>query len=213
MENKLLVKSYEGSESASHPLHPIIFGREWNAELLKEVLHHQRNKRRSATYGTQDRGEVSYGGRKRRPQKGTGQARMGCYGAPHHKGGAVAFGPDGRKYDTQMNKKKKRAALLMVLTQKYREGNLLVVESLNLQDKPNTKHMIQFMKNHDLKNSLFVCEKSNDILRRSVGNLVKAGFLALEGINPLCLLKRREIVITQAALQKLEEMLRGKENE
>lgn len=211
MENKLTLRNYEGHNSSEYSLQSSIFGREWNVNLLKEVLQYQSNKRRSATYGTQDRGEVSYSGKKRRPQKGTGQARMGVFGSPHHRGGAVAFGPDGRKYDFSISKKKRKAALLMVLSKKHSEGNLIVVKSFNLKEQPNTKNILQFMKNLDLQNSLFIDEKSNENLKRSVRNLVKAGFLALEGINPLDLLKRKEIVMTEEALKKLEDILGEKE--
>lgn len=134
MEAKL--HNQEGKELGNITLSEKMFGLPWNADLVNQVVYSMLSTARKPYAHTKGRGEVSGGGKKPWKQKGTGRSRHGSIRSPIWKGGGVAHGPTNEKnYERKVNKKMKSKALLTILSQKFREGEVLFVDSLALSAK------------------------------------------------------------------------------
>lgn len=114
-----------------------VFGIEPNQAVLHEVLTAELAAARQGTASTKTRAEVRGGGRKPFKQKGTGRARQGSIRAPHMVGGGVTFGPQPKSFEKKVNKKVRRLALISALSEKVKEGNLVVIDGAF--DAPRTK--------------------------------------------------------------------------
>ncbi|HIP98642.1 MAG TPA: 50S ribosomal protein L4 [Aquifex aeolicus] len=176
--------------------------------VLWEVVKWQLAKRRAGTHSTKTRGEVAYSGRKLLPQKGTGNARHGDRGAPIFVGGGIAHGPKPRDYSYNLNKKIRRKALKMALSDRAREGNITVVEDFGFE-KPKTKQAVAFLKSLGLENQkvLIIIPEKDENIHKSFRNLPNVIVLPAEGLNVYDILWANHLVITKNALQKIEERL------
>jgi large subunit ribosomal protein L4 len=176
--------------------------------VLWEVVKWQLAKRRAGTHSTKTRGEVAYSGRKILPQKGTGNARHGDRGAPIFVGGGVAHGPKPRDYSYNINKKVRRKALKMALSDRAKEGNIIVVEDFTFE-QPKTKQAVEFLKSLGIENDkvlLVIADKDVNV-QKSFRNLPKVVVIPAEGLNVYDILWANKVVITKNALQKIEERL------
>ena len=136
---KTKVYNLEGKETKEMELSDAVFNVKVKPSVVHEVFVAQRNNTREPWADTKNRGEVSGGGKKPWPQKGTGRARHGSIRSPLWKGGGVTFGPlSTRNYKTKINKKTRRVALRMCLTDKLANGALWVVEDFIFAN-PKTK--------------------------------------------------------------------------
>lgn len=203
MESKVL--NLEGKELRTITLKESMFNVEFNNVLFKEVVQYHQSNSRAGLAKTKARWEMNWSTKKVRKQKGSGRSRAGSRGMPHWKGGYVVFGPTGRDYSYTIPKTKKRKALLMCLTNKLQEKQLIIVDSLDVE-KPNTKHFLKICENLNInEHALFVdCDK-NDNFYFSMRNVIKFNFLPLMGLNVLSLAKANQLVITENALKSLEE--------
>jgi large subunit ribosomal protein L4 len=176
--------------------------------LLWEVVKWQLAKRRAGTHSTKTRGEVAYSGRKILPQKGTGNARHGDRGAPIFVGGGVAHGPKPRDYSYHLNKKVRKKALKMALTNRAKEGKIKIVEDFTME-KPKTKEAVEFLKSLGIEKekTLVVIPEKDENIMLSFRNLPNAKVLPVEGLNVYDVLWAQNLVITKSALQKIEERL------
>ena len=176
--------------------------------VLWEVVKWQLAKRRAGTHSTKTRGEVAYSGRKLLPQKGTGNARHGDKGANIFVGGGVAHGPKPRDYSYHLNKKVRKKALKMALTDRTKEGRITIVEDFTF-DAPKTKNAVEFLKSLGLENQkvVVVIPEKDENIQKSFRNLPKALVLPVEGLNVYDILWANHVVITRSALQKIEERL------
>ena len=126
---KTKVYDHKGKEARSIDLPDTLFGLDWNADLVHQVVVGMQSNARTNTAHTKDRSEVSGGGKKPWRQKGTGQARHGSKRSPIWSGGGITFGPrNERNYDKKINTKMRRKALLVALSQKMRDGQVLFVD-------------------------------------------------------------------------------------
>lgn len=133
------VYTQAGKESGQIDLPQAVFGLPWNGDLVHQVLVSMQSNQRSGTANTQTRGEVRGGGKKPWRQKGTGRARHGSIRSPLWRGGGVTHGPRTEKdYDKKINKKMKTKALFTVISQKQREGEVILLEALKFA-KPKAK--------------------------------------------------------------------------
>ncbi|MCK9521254.1 MAG: 50S ribosomal protein L4, partial [Dehalococcoidia bacterium] len=162
---------------------------------------------RQGTAKVKNRSAVSGGGRKPYRQKGTGRARQGSIRSPQWVGGGVVFGPTPRSYDYKVNKKIRRLALKIVLSDKVREEKMIVLDSLNLETF-KTKGMIQVLDN--LKTSgktIIVLDEMNencDIASRNLPNVVT---MVSDHISVYDVMNASVIVATENAIKKIEEAL------
>ena len=183
----------------------------WNIEVNEPVVHDAivlaQASLRQGTASTKTRSEVSGGGRKPYKQKGTGNARQGSTRSPQWPGGGIVFGPKPRKYDKKQNRKERRLALKSVLSSKFQEKELVVVENLNLETA-KTKDFNAMLKNLKVdKKALVVFADDNENLFLASRNNNKVAVLATNEINVLDIVAANYLVIDESSVKKLEEVL------
>ena len=183
----------------------------WNIEINEPVMHDAivlaRASLRQGTASTKTRSEVSGGGRKPYKQKGTGNARQGSTRSPQWPGGGIVFGPKPRKYDKKQNRKERRLALKSALSSKLRDNELVVVESLNLENN-KTKTFNEMLKNVKVNGkALVVFADDNENLFLASRNNNKVAVVAFDEINVLDLVATDYLLIDESSVKKIEEVL------
>ena len=199
------VYNIDGKEVGSIELNDAVFGVEVNEHLVHLAVVSQLANKRQGTQSAKTRSEVSGGGRKPWRQKGTGHARQGSTRAPQWTGGGMVFAPKPRDYSFKMNKKEKRVALLSALSSKVSENKIVVLDSFNL-DEVKTKKFAEVMNNIKVSNALFVIEGENKNVVLSGRNIPTVKVSATNEINTYDVLKYNTLVVTNAAVEKLEEV-------
>lgn len=187
-----------------------VFGIEPNQAVLHEVLTAELAAARQGTASTKTRAEVRGGGRKPFKQKGTGRARQGSIRAPHMVGGGVTFGPQPKSFEKKVNKKVRKLALISALSEKVKEGNLVVIDGAF--DAPKTKKAVTLVNALEAtKKQLFVV---NDLtvdadwnLYLSARNILGAIVLQPNELGVYWLLKQEKVIVTKEALKAIEEVL------
>ena len=199
------VYNIEGKEVGSIELNDAVFGVEVNEHLVHMVVVNQLANNRQGTQSAKTRSEVSGGGRKPWRQKGTGHARQGSTRAPQWTGGGIVFAPKPRDYSFKMNKKEKRIALLSALSSKVAESKIVVLDEFKL-DEIKTKKFVEVMNNLKVENALVVLEGENKNVVLSGRNIPSVKVTATNEINTYDVLKYTTLVVTKAAVEKLEEV-------
>jgi large subunit ribosomal protein L4 len=182
-----------------------IFNSEVKEHLLhKSVIAHLANIRRG-THSTKIKSEVRGGGAKPWRQKGTGRARAGSIRSPLWRGGGIVFGPMPRDYSHNVSKKTRRASLISALSLKVKNGDLFVVDKINLE-KPKTKGVVSILKNFNINRSvLFLIGDKNKNLEMSARNIPDTRVQRVDSINVYDLLYYDKIICTKDAVSKIEE--------
>lgn len=184
----------------------------WNIEKNDAVLHNAIIKAaagfRQGTHATKTRSEVSGGGRKPWKQKGTGNARQGSIRATQWRGGGIVFGPQPRDYSKKMNKKERRLALLSALSYKLSDNELVVVDSLAVENG-KTKEMVAILDKLNLTNykTLIVVNELNEKVCLAARNLANTKIVLVEEVNTYDVVNADRLLIEETALNKLEEVL------
>ena len=199
------VYNIEGKEVGSIELNDAVFGVEVNEHLVHMAVVNQLSNNRQGTQSAKTRSEVSGGGRKPWRQKGTGHARQGSTRSPQWTGGGVVFAPKPRDYSFKMNKKEKRAALCSALSSKVAESQIIVLDEFKL-DEIKTKKFVEVMNNLKASKALVVLEGENKNVVLSGRNIPTVKVTATNEINTYDVLKYETLVVTKAAVEKLEEV-------
>ena len=199
------VYNIEGKEVGSIELNDAVFGVEVNEHLVHMAVVNQLANNRQGTQSAKTRSEVSGGGRKPWRQKGTGHARQGSTRSPQWTGGGVVFAPKPRDYSFKMNKKEKRIALLSALSSKVADNKIVVLDPFNL-DEVKTKKFAEVMSNLKVDKALVVIEGENKNVVLSGRNIPTVKVSATNEINTYDVLKYETLVVTKAAVEKLEEV-------
>ena len=199
------VYNIEGKEVGKIDLSDAVFGVEVNEHLVHMAVVSQLANNRQGTQKAKTRSEVSGGGRKPWRQKGTGHARQGSTRAPQWTGGGIVFAPKPRDYSFKMNKKEKRIALLSALSSKVAESKIVVLDEFKL-DEIKTKKFVEVMNNLKVENALVVLEGENKNVVLSGRNIPSVKVTATNEINTYDVLKYTTLVVTKAAVEKLEEV-------
>ena len=195
-----------GAEVGTMELAESVFGAEINAAVLHAAVRAYLLNQRQGTQSTLTRSEVSGGGRKPWRQKGTGRARQGSTRSPQWTHGGIALGPKPRSYRTDMNKKTKRVALFSALSAKVAEGKLIVVDDIVCTEY-KTKTMVNMLKALGVDNrALVVLDAVNPFAVKSCANIERVETTLATTINVYEILKADKMVITAAAVKKLEEV-------
>ena len=177
--------------------------------LVHQVVVGQQANARQGTASTKTRAGVSGGGAKPRPQKGTGGARQGTIRAPHWKGGGVVFGPHPRSYRQRTPKRMRRLSLITVLSEKARAGDLLVLDSLDLE-VPKTKEFARILDALDAgPKALLVADGADATVLRSARNIPLLKLIPAALLSTVDLLNHRKVVMTIDAVRKAEELWGG----
>ena len=199
------VLNMEGKEVGTMELNDAVFGVNVNEHLVHMAVVQQLANNRQGTQKAKTRSEVRGGGRKPWRQKGTGHARQGSTRAPQWTGGGVVFAPTPRDYSFKMNKKEKRIALLSALSSKVADNKIVVLDSFNL-DEVKTKKFAEVMSNLKVDKALVVIEGENKNVVLSGRNIPTVKVSATNEINTYDVLKYETLVVTKAAVEKLEEV-------
>ncbi|WP_125607538.1 50S ribosomal protein L4 [Lapidilactobacillus bayanensis] len=206
MANVTLYKQ-NGTENGTVELNDAIFGIEPNDNVVFDAVIMQRASLRQGTSQTKNRSAVSGGGRKPWRQKGTGRARQGSIRSPQWRGGGIVNGPSPRSYAYKLPKKVRRLAIKSVLSQKVIDGDLIVVDGLSF-DQPKTAEFAKVLAGLKVSSKALVAlEADNDLAALSARNLPNVTVVEAEGINVLDVMNNQKLILTQAALSKIEEVL------
>jgi len=204
------VKVYnsEKKEVEKMDLSENIFGLGRNDDLVYQAAVTQMANMRQVLAHTKDRGEVRGGGRKPWKQKGTGRARHGSTRSPLWSGGGVTFGPTKeRVFKKKINKKMKRKALFVVLSDKLRENDLMVLDNLKI-DQPKTKKMIEIfytLFGDNRKSILVVLPDRRSAVAKSIKNIIDTKVLALNNINIIDLLNYKYLLMPKEAIELMQK--------
>jgi len=184
----------------------VAFGREFNEDLVHQAVVAYMAGARQGTKAQKNRAAVSGGGAKPWRQKGTGRARAGTSRSPIWRSGGVTFAAQPRNHEQKLNKKMYRAALRCILSELNRQERLIIVESFSVE-APKTKSLIAQLAQFDLTEALIVTEEVDINLYLASRNLHKVDVRDVQAIDPVALIRFDKVVVTVAALKKLEETL------
>ena len=203
---KIDVYDINGNKVKELELNEAVFGIEPNEAVVHSVLVNFLANQRQGTQSTKTRSEVSGGGRKPWRQKGTGRARQGSIRAPQWIKGGIALGPKPRSYKYTVNKKERQLAVKSVLSSKVLENELVVVDSLPLNDI-KTKEMVKALSNLKVEGkALIMLPEKNEKVQKSARNIEGVKTTLVETINVYDLLKYNKLVVTEDTVKKLEEV-------
>ncbi len=182
-----------------------VFGREFNRDLVHQVVVAFRNAGRAGTKAQLSRAEVSGTTKKFKKQKGGG-ARHGDYRAPIFIGGGVTFAAKPRSFEQKVNKKMYRAAISVILSELNRQSRLTVVDSLDVAE-PKTKALVAKLAEMKVGNPLIVTESGSENLYLAARNIPYVQIRDVQGLDPAALVGAQHVVMTAEAVKKVEEWL------
>lgn len=201
------MKDASGKKVKDAELSAAVFEIEPNVHVMHEVVRSQRAARRQGTHDTLTRGQVRGGGKKPWRQKGTGRARQGTIRAPQWAGGGTVFGPHPRSYAFKVPAKVVKLAMRSALSAKLADGEIVVVDQLFFE-KPSTKQAAEVLKNLGLEGRVTIIVPDEDVNTfLSFRNLSKVRVIGVSELNTLDFIDNKALVLTEAALTRIEEVL------
>jgi large subunit ribosomal protein L4 len=206
MELKLI--NADGQPAATTPGSDALFGREYNEALVHQVVTAYQANARSGTRAQKGRADINKSHKKPWKQKGTGRARAGQANSPLWRGGGKIFpsSPD-ENFSQKVNRKMYRAGIASILSQLVREQRLAVIDGFAI-DAPKTKLFAQKIRSLGLDGTvLVVTEKLDDNLFLSSRNLPDVLVLETREVDPVSLVRFRNVVLTKGAVSQFEEMM------
>jgi large subunit ribosomal protein L4 len=202
------IYNQKGQEAGKVKLPESVFGLAWNADLVHQVVVSMMSSARHSIANTKTRGEVSGGGKKPWQQKGTGRARHGSTRSPIWVGGGIAHGPRADKnYDRKVNKKAKTKALYTILSKKFKDGEILFIDSLSFKAPKASEAKDTIMAFSKVKGfekfatkpknvAILAVDKKDSNLTKSFKNFGNLEVEELRNINPVSLLNHKYLVIS-----------------
>jgi len=203
---KVKVLNLKTNKSTSQEVSEDIFGRDYNESLVHQITTAYMAAGRSGTKAQKNRSAVSGGGKKPWKQKGTGRARAGTSRGPIWRSGGVTFASKPRDFSQKVNKKMYKGAISVIFSELLRKDRLKVVSDLEIKE-PKTKNITSLMKSLDLKDALLMTDELDENLYLSSRNLYHVGVCDTQSIDPVSLIGYENVVLTKAALKKVEAML------
>ena len=205
MELKLL--NEQGQEASNVSAPDTIFGRDYNEALIHQIVVAYQANARSGNRKQKDREEVKHTTKKPWRQKGTGRARAGMSSSPLWRGGGRIFpnSPE-ENFSQKVNKKMYRAGVCSILSQLAREGRVSVIDNLQLE-APKTKLLSQKLKGMGLDSVLVITDNLDENLLLASRNLANVLVCEPRHADPVSLVFYKKVLLTRAALAKIEEML------
>jgi large subunit ribosomal protein L4 len=201
------VVNAENQKVGSVDLSDEVFGGRVKTDLIHESVVRANAAERRGTHATKNRALVSGSGKKPWRQKGTGRARVGEIRNPLWRKGGTVFGPQPRSYEYQLPKKVEKGALRAALTQKLRDGEVTVVDALSVAET-KTKAAAELLRRLGVEGkALLVDVQPEDKLSLSVRNIEGVRILASNRVSARDVVNSRRLVMTRAAIEKLQEAL------
>ena len=207
------VYNQDGKGVSNISLPSEIFGLKVNSDLISQAVRAQLANSRDSIAHAKDRSEVRGGGKKPWKQKGTGRARHASIRSPLWAGGGVTFGPrKQRNFSLNINKKMKRQALLMVLSGKASDGELIILEDLKIA-QGKTKEMASIIdkiaggaKKELNRGAVIILPQKDEAILRAARNLAKISTIGVGSLNIVDLLSVKYLVMPKDTIKKIEEM-------
>jgi large subunit ribosomal protein L4 len=184
-----------------------IFESKFNEALIHQVITSYLSNGRSAIKAEKNRSDVRGGGIKPFRQKGTGKARAGSIRSPIWRGGGKTFTASYRNYTKKINKKMYKQAMRCIFSELIRQKRLIVIEKLNL-DTPKTKDIVIKMNALDICSGILIVNNIDKNVHLSIKNIPNFFIQTTSNINPVILIKNKNIIVTLEALKKLEGLLK-----
>ena len=205
---KINMINLNGEKISEIKLNDNVFIKEPNDAVIYDAVVLAGASLRQGTHSTKTRSEVSGGGRKPWRQKGTGRARQGSIRATQWRGGGIVFGPTPRDYSKKMNKKERRLALKSALSYKVIDKELIVIDSFKVE-APKTSSVLAVLKTLNIQNNkvLIAVEEISENMYLAFRNLANVKLVTIDGLNTLDVVSADNLLITESALKKLEEVL------
>jgi len=203
---KVKVLNLKTNRSTSQEVSDGIFDRNYNESLVHQITTAYMAAGRSGSKAQKNRSAVRGGGKKPWRQKGTGRARAGTSRGPIWRSGGVTFASQPRSYTQKVNKKMYKGAISVILSELLRTDRLKVVSELDITD-PKTKNITSLMNSLNIKDALLMTDELDENLYLSSRNLYHVGVCDTQSIDPVSLIGYDNVVMTKAALKKVEAML------
>lgn len=201
------LRNMKNEEVGDLELSDAVFGAELNEALIHAAVRNFLANARAGTVGTKTRGDVSGSGRKLWKQKGTGRARIASIRSPLWKGGGSAHGPQARDWSYNMPKKMRRGALRSAISERVREGNVVVVEGFTF-DQPKTKEFIKSLAGLGLEGKTLIVDSLENVnLWLAARNVKRAKVVDSHSLNIYDLLYHEKLVLSRDAAEALDKLL------
>ena len=205
----LPIYNLEGEKTGTIKLPEKIFGLKINNNLIYQVINVQLANKRKHLAKVKDRGEVRGGGRKPWRQKGTGRARHGSIRSPLWKGGGVTFGPNpGKIFNRKINKKAKRKAILMALSSKANDKELIIMEDLKIKEA-KTKVMFnlinKILKEEKKSSILLTASQKDENLIKAIRNIPNTKIISVNSLNVFDLLSFKYLFLDKEGIKIIEK--------
>ena len=202
------VRNLKNEEVGDLELSEAVFGAPFNESLVHAAVRNFMANGRQGTSATKTRGDVSGAGRKLWKQKGTGRARIASLRSPLWKGGGNVHGPQPRDWSYNMPRKMRRGALRSALSERVREGNVIIVDGWQLEE-PKTRQLLGSLGTLGLNDmrTLIVDSLENENLMLSSRNVQRTKVVNSFGLNIYDLLYHEKLILSRAAATELEELL------
>jgi large subunit ribosomal protein L4 len=196
----------QGQAASKFDAPETLFGRDYNEDLIHQIVVAYQANARQGTRAQKDREQVKHSTKKPFKQKGTGRARAGMTSSPIWRGGGRAFPNSPEENFTQkINKKMYRAGMASIFSQLVREGRLAVVESIKIE-APKTKLLAAKLKAMNLQSVLVISEEVDDNLYFASRNLANVLVVEPRYADPVSLVHYKKVLVTKGAIDKLKEM-------
>ena len=206
---KVSLYNVKGNTSSEISLNDQVFGVDPNQVVLQEIVVAYLANQRQGNASTKRRDEVRGGGKKPWKQKGTGNARSGSTRSPVWVGGGSVFGPKPRKYTQKINKTKKDVAMKSALTERLRDGGLIVVDSFKMESI-KTKQVVELLTRLNVSRSaLMIMDQAEELFIKSARNIPCVKLSSINNINTYDLLRFEKVIFDKAAIDKIEKSLIG----
>lgn len=206
---RIVVLNQLGAEVGRINIKKEVFDVEPNMQAVYDVVNAQRAAMRQGTHKVKTRTEVKGGGRKPWRQKGTGRARQGSIRSPQWRGGGIVFGPTPRSYNVKVNKKLVKTAVKSLMSDRFKSGNLVVVDKFELEDF-KTRSLVEILKNLNAydKKVIVITEKQNDNLSIAGRNIPSVDVQTRTHVSVYDLINADMFVATKDAIKSLEGELK-----
>ncbi|GAB2812907.1 50S ribosomal protein L4 [Comamonas piscis] len=203
---KLELLNEQGKAASQVDAPETVFGRDFNEDLIHQIIVAYRANGRQGTRAQKDREQVRHSTAKPFKQKGTGRARAGMTSSPLWRGGGRIFPnlPD-ENFTQKINKKMYRAGMASIFSQLAREGRLAVVDSLTV-DSPKTKVLADKLKSMNLESVMVIADEVDENLYLASRNLKNVFVVEPRYADPVSLVQFKKVLVTKGALDKLKEM-------
>jgi large subunit ribosomal protein L4 len=207
---KLKVITLDAKAKGDIELNDDVFGIEARADILHRVVNWQREKARGTARPTRERADVARTGKKFGNQKGGGTARHGDRRAPIFIGGGKAHGARKRDFNPSLNKKVRALGLKMALSDKVKNDNLIVLENIDLKEAKTQALLANIAKLGFGKSALIMDgDAVNDAFSKASNNIPRVNVMPAAGANVYDILNHETLVLTRAAVEKLEARFNG----